>query len=259
MRVWRLDEHGCPIGEPINGVVRYPAVLTYALPLEGEIMHPGTPRDLDLEQWLDGIGFKMANTQRKQLGHEAARQLVADLGRTLHGLLPAGRDKSLAFTALEDVLMRANRALALGEGPRDDLHDWELERLALNGPLEEDPRITAYKAEQRGEESPAEPAVVDDKLAEDGPAETLRRSIEGTEGEEVTLQISGARLASGGYVDVAVIASDPNRALRCYREEGRFQGFHRTLDTPEQVEATVRALLEVSHYAGLAPEGLVSE
>lgn len=114
-------------------------------------MHPGQPRDVDLDQWLDGIAFHPANSARKQLGHEAARQLVADLGRMLHGLLPAGRDKSLAFTALEDVLMRANRALALGDGPRDDLDDSTLERLASHGPLEEDPRVTAYKAEQRGE------------------------------------------------------------------------------------------------------------
>lgn len=113
--------------------------------------HPGAPRDVDFDGWLDGIGFKPANTTRKQQGHEAARQIVAETGRLLHGLLPAGRDKSLVFTALEDVLMRANRALALGGGPHDDMDDIALHMLANGGPLEKDPRLISYEAEQRGE------------------------------------------------------------------------------------------------------------
>jgi hypothetical protein len=55
--------------------------------------------------------------RRKQVAHEAARQRVADLGEDLHRFLPPGRDKSIVFTLLEDVLMRANKALAVGGGP----------------------------------------------------------------------------------------------------------------------------------------------
>jgi hypothetical protein len=110
-------------------------------------------RDVDLAGWLDGIGFKPANSEAKQLGHEAARKLVAKLGEQLHYVLPAGRDKSLVFTALEDVLMRANRALALGDGPNKEATLGSLRALIeeAGARLPEDPRIDQYKAEQRGE------------------------------------------------------------------------------------------------------------
>lgn len=120
------------------------------------LMHQG--RDIDLRQWLDGIGFHPANTELKQVGHELARQLVALLGTHLHMLLPAGRDKSLAFTHLEDVLMRANRALALGDGPPPTVVVEDAKALLANlkeilsqlgSGLPDDARIEAYKAAQR--------------------------------------------------------------------------------------------------------------
>lgn len=113
------------------------------------------PRDIDLGEWLNGVGFHPANTSLKQLGHEAVRQQIARLGTTLHAVLPPGRDKSLVFTLLEDVLMRANRALAIGGGPNPDLvSEQALNTLIENGPLAADPRIESYKAEQRGDETP---------------------------------------------------------------------------------------------------------
>lgn len=39
------------------------------------------------------------------------RELVIDLGLAIESRVPAGRNKSLALTALEDVQMRANRAI----------------------------------------------------------------------------------------------------------------------------------------------------
>lgn len=81
--------------------------------------HPGTPRDVDLEVWLDGVGYHAPDSRAKLLGHQVTREYVASLGTMLHEVLPAGRDKAMVFSALEDVLMRANRALALGGGPAD--------------------------------------------------------------------------------------------------------------------------------------------
>jgi hypothetical protein len=113
-------------------------------------------RDVDLTDWLDGIGFKPANTEAKQLGHEAARQLVARLGQTLHYLLPPGRDKSIVFTLLEDVLMRSNKALAVGGGPNQEATLGSLKAIIEEAgvALPEDPRIEQYKAEQRGAAQP---------------------------------------------------------------------------------------------------------
>jgi hypothetical protein len=117
--------------------------------LTGESMN----RDIDLDDWLDGIGFHPANTEAKQLGHELARTLVGNIGSALHEILPAGRDKSLAFKLLEDVLMRANRALALGGGPvrQDPEAVASMKRAIDSSPTElpQDPRIDEYKANQR--------------------------------------------------------------------------------------------------------------
>lgn len=136
------------------------------------------PWDIDMNDWLGGVGFHPADTERKQRGHELARLMTAAYAMHLHQLLPPGRDKSIAFTHLEDVFMRANRALAVGEGPRDGV---ELEssadgsRAGLRRMVQEfkniladleavvpyDPRIHEYEAEQRGEvlADPAAPVL----------------------------------------------------------------------------------------------------
>lgn len=108
------------------------------------------PFDIDVDQWLDGIGFHPANSEAKQLAHQAARNLIAQLGLSLYQLLPAGRDKSLAFTHLEDVLMRANRALAVAGGPKDGAVTDDLRRVANASYAPSDARIEQYKAEQLG-------------------------------------------------------------------------------------------------------------
>jgi hypothetical protein len=255
--------------------------------------HPGKPRDVDLGDWLSGIGFHPADTTRKQLAHEAARQLVADLGYRFWELLPAGRDKSILYTLLEDVLMRANRALALAKGPKEDLDEATLQRYAASGPLETDPRVETYKAEQRGEteadtatsgdpyridegvstvrdmlDLPFPPAadIVEqherDEAAERAENEDsfLRREVLGAFDDGIMLQVSGSTpMVGGGYIDVAVLTTDSERAMSAVEEAVRegypFRGFHRTMHTTEEVKKALEAVLDAAKHAGLLPEG----
>jgi hypothetical protein len=206
-------------------------------------------RDVNLDEWLDGIGFKPANTERKQLGHEAARQVIAEMGRTLHGMLPPGRDKSLVFTHLEDVLMRSNRALAIGDGPDEWIDTDTLRRLAAHGPLEADPRVEAYKAEQRGEEWPGPRGA--EHIGEPAePVETYRESV--TVGSDsMALQVAGQVMRGpSGYVDIAVICTNPENVAEAVKAPG-FDGFHRVLDTSEQVQHAVNAILHAADHAGI--------
>lgn len=137
-------------------------------------MQPGAPRDIDLKAWLDGFAFHPANTRAKQLGHAIVRQLVANMAGILHALLPPGREKSIVFTHLELVLMYANKALAVGGGPRPLFTDDEGEELrqqtevlasliregrVFGAEMQQDPRIEEYEAEQRGE--PAAGGILD--------------------------------------------------------------------------------------------------
>lgn len=168
---------GAPIGVPGDGAwyamhwARRNGKTTLMQKIKLEMERDMTaPRDVDLREWLNGVGFHPADTERKQLGHEAARLAVACLAHTLHQLLPPGHDKSIVFTLLEDVLTRSNRALANGKGPAEDgFTDDELrgmvaeakEALALavaDAALPEDPRIGEYKADQiaRGGTVPVE-------------------------------------------------------------------------------------------------------
>jgi hypothetical protein len=127
--------------------------------------------DVDLNAWLDGVGFHPADTELKQRGHELARVLTALYATHLHMLLPPGRDKSLAFTKLEDVLVRSNRALALGGGPRDGvqlegrgglevlLADSKRVLAVLGSEVPQDARIADYEADQRGGSAELRPTL----------------------------------------------------------------------------------------------------
>jgi hypothetical protein len=182
-----------------------------------EAKHPGPARDINLADWLDGVGFHPADTELKQRGHEAARLLVALLATHLHELLPAGRDKSLVFTHLEDVLVRSNRALALGGGPRTGVALEVLQETIANakGLLSDfgsvvpyDPRISEYEATQRGEPDPAAPLL---------PFEYTRDDA----GTWVQLQIALTALMGSG--------SPSTPAVRV----GVSRGADSDLDTPE--------------------------
>lgn len=124
------------------------------------------PRETEADDFRNGLGFHPANTTRIQLAHEAVRLLAQLMGTHLVMLLPNGRDKSLAKTHLEDVMMRANRAVALGKGPHpavdetalaDLIADLKLVLVHLGASAPEDPRLDAYKAEQRAEQPSSEP------------------------------------------------------------------------------------------------------
>lgn len=214
------------------------------------------PRDIDLAEWLDGIGFKPANTEAKQLGHEAARQTVAWLGRSLHGLLPPGRDKSLVFTALEDVLMRSNRALALGGGPNEHNSADDLRR-AIEGlsalaegyalPLPEDPRIEQYKAEQRGEAPGQEPLPDDFQMQ----GEQSYDATVSTDDAEIKIELSGS--ATSRRVQLGV-TSTPERVKVCQddasRGEGpKFTGFYAGFTAPDHLSAFLREVAAAGQVA----------
>ncbi len=50
-------------------------------------------------------------TEEQKFAVQELRSLVVDLGTQIEETVPNGRNKSLALTALEDVLMRANRGI----------------------------------------------------------------------------------------------------------------------------------------------------
>lgn len=50
-------------------------------------------------------------TERQRASVSALRALTIELAEGIDVLVPDGRDKSIALTALEDVLMRANRGV----------------------------------------------------------------------------------------------------------------------------------------------------
>lgn len=52
---------------------------------------------------------------KKAVKHAAARAEVKSVAETLNDLLPEGREKSLAFTHLENALFWANASLARNE------------------------------------------------------------------------------------------------------------------------------------------------
>lgn len=172
--------------------------------------------------------------------------------------------------------MRANRALAISSGPRDDLDDETLRRLAAHGPLEADPRVEQYKAEQRGEE----PYVDASAGTANAPAETYRLIEAGrvvgevsagysspfsepddaflrrTVGDGIVLQVSGSTpMVGGGYVDIAVLTDTEQRAAGAIEEAARegypFQGFHRSLHSSEEVGKALQAIVDAARHAGL--------
>lgn len=56
--------------------------------------------------------FHPATTDKRKDDHLNVRNLCLDLAEELNGLLPEGREKSLAVTQLEQVMFWGNAALA---------------------------------------------------------------------------------------------------------------------------------------------------
>ncbi len=59
-----------------------------------------------------------APTDQQKLDVAKLRELIVQLGTAIEDRIPEGRNKSLALTALEDVQMRANRAIFAPAEPR---------------------------------------------------------------------------------------------------------------------------------------------
>lgn len=57
-------------------------------------------------------------TASNAVGVVALRDIIVSLGTEIDLIVPAGRNKALALTALEDVQMRANRGIFASEGLR---------------------------------------------------------------------------------------------------------------------------------------------
>lgn len=58
------------------------------------------------------FAFHAASRQEKADEHTSARQGCRQLADQLNGLLPEGREKSLAITKLEEVMFWANASIA---------------------------------------------------------------------------------------------------------------------------------------------------
>lgn len=58
------------------------------------------------------FAFHAATTDEKRNAHSSVRQRCRNLADFLNEALPEGREKSLAITHLEDVMMWGNAALA---------------------------------------------------------------------------------------------------------------------------------------------------
>jgi hypothetical protein len=183
-----------------------------------------TPRDINLSEWLDGTKHHAPVTESTILAHQAARNLVGQLGTTLFQLLPPGRDKSLVYTALEEVLMRSNRAIALSGGPdvvTDDLRRAAGHQVDPGHPMLPDPDEERL---HKGERKPTFRS-------------TVRTSTGPTRVEVSAEQVSPAE----GYIQVGVLTQYPNQAAFAASEEG-FRGFYATVTGAEEWAALMKEL-----------------
>ncbi len=73
---------------------------------------PGGNRMIDNADLLNRFTFHPATTEERQAEHQDVRMACLDLGDTLNAILPDGREKSVAFTKLEEVMFWSNAALA---------------------------------------------------------------------------------------------------------------------------------------------------
>jgi hypothetical protein len=70
---------------------------------------------MDLNETLDRFAYHPADTVERVEAHQLVRGLFAELAEELHEVLAWGdsREKSLAFTALQEAAMWANAHVAL--------------------------------------------------------------------------------------------------------------------------------------------------
>ena len=78
---------------------------------------PGPAYDIDMVEAANELRHHAPPDQRTADAHELARSTIFASLALLAAFVPAGRDKTLMKTHLEDSLMRANRAIAINGGP----------------------------------------------------------------------------------------------------------------------------------------------
>ncbi len=71
-------------------------------------------RRMDHHPPVDGVTIK---------GHSVLRELTKALAKAYVDLLPPGREKSMAISALGDALMYGNQAIAINGGPVPNTED----------------------------------------------------------------------------------------------------------------------------------------
>lgn len=205
-------------------------------------------RDVPLADWLDGVAHHAPTTNATVLAHTVVRRLVADLGTTLFQILPPGRDKILVFTALEDVLMRANRAVAISGGPAPHVTEEDLDGLlADKGPV-------GTGAQERAERSTG--------VTGDGPeaAQVHAAALSGAAlGEDYTdaytavlegeVETYETRLSAvDGHVQVGVVCTD-EVAMEQAIDEDTFKGFFADYADRDAVEELAASLLTAANRA----------
>ena len=82
-----------------------------------EVIYPGSYRNDRLEQQIEEMmSFHPARRENGQPErYEALRNAFKELSHFVNGFCPDGRAKSLSLTHLEEALMRAIQAIAVGE------------------------------------------------------------------------------------------------------------------------------------------------
>jgi hypothetical protein len=83
--------------------------------------------DIDMTEAAWEMRHHAPKDERTATAHETARSIAFGALGLLAEIVPAGRDKSLMKTHIEDALMRANRAIATHGGPPSGA---DLERVA---------------------------------------------------------------------------------------------------------------------------------
>ena len=83
--------------------------------------------DVLREDFEHRLGFHPADTDLKRKAHETVRKLMIEAASAVASFLPAGREKSLFATAMQEATMWANAALALNGGPREHLNEDDLD------------------------------------------------------------------------------------------------------------------------------------
>ncbi len=64
------------------------------------------------EDLIHRFSFHPANTEEKRNEHSSVRMLCLELALTINERVPEGREKALAFTKLEEVMMWSNAGIA---------------------------------------------------------------------------------------------------------------------------------------------------